>query len=137
MKNSYEDIIHLPHHVSQKHPRMTTQERAAQFSPFAALTGYGDAIKETARTTEAKPELDEAEREKLSRQLQTAMRENRPIEITYFVPDAKKEGGFCFTAAGYIRKIDEYEKQVRMTDGTNIPLEDICGAESSAPDSDF
>lgn len=109
---------------------MTMQERAAQFSPFAALTGYGDAIKETARTTEAKPELDEEEKEKLSRQLQTAMRENRLIEITYFMPDAKKDGGSCFTAVGYIRRIDEYEKRVKLTDGTSIPLEDICGVES-------
>lgn len=130
MKNSYEDIIHLPHHVSQKYPQMTMQERAAQFSPFAALTGYGDAIKETVRTTEAKPELDEEEKEKLSRQLQTAMRENRLIEITYFMPDAKKDGGSCFTAVGYIRRIDEYEKRVKLTDGTSIPLEDICGVES-------
>lgn len=137
MKNSYEDMIHLPHHVSRKHPRMTMQERAAQFSPFAALTGYGDAIKETARTTEAKPELDEEEKEKLLRRLQTAMRENRPIEITCFVPDTKKDGGSCFTAIGYIRRIDEYEKRVKLTDGTNIPLEDICGVESSASDSDF
>lgn len=134
MKNCYEDMIHLPHHVSQKHPQMTMQERAAQFSPFAALTGYGDAIKETARITESKPELDEGEKEKLSRQLQAAMREKQIIKITYYVPDAKKDGGTYFTVTGYIKKIDEYEKQVKLTNGINIPLENIREAERSASD---
>ena len=75
MKNSYEDMIHLPHHVSQKHPQMTMQERAVQFSPFAALTGYGDTLKETARLTDEWIEPDEQEKEELNRRLRQAVKE--------------------------------------------------------------
>ena len=84
----YEDIIHLPHHVSSVHPHMPVSDRAAQFAPFAALTGYGDVIKETARQTDAKPELSEDEKEILDYKIQLACGlsgEKPGVRITYFV----------------------------------------------------
>ena len=102
----YEDIIHLPHHVSSVHPHMPVSDRAAQFAPFAALTGYGDVIKETARQTDAKPELSEDEKEILDYKIQLACGlsgEKPGVRITYFVPDEKKSGGAYHTAEGRIR----------------------------------
>ena len=95
-EHKYDDIIHLPHHVSKRHPQMSLQNRAAQFSPFAALTGHEDAIRETARQTDSFAELDEDRKELLNRQLQfiKAMLAQKPeCEITYFQPDQKKDGG--------------------------------------------
>lgn len=128
-KNRYEDIIHLPHHVSSQHPQMPLSERAAQFSPFAALTGYGAAIQETARLTDRKPEPSEGERERLDQRLAlaAALQEDgtRPlISITYFIPDAKKSGGAFSTASGRIFKIDAYARQLILEDpeGNRIPV---------------
>lgn len=112
---NYDDIIGLPHHVSQRHPHMPVSDRAAQFAPFAALTGYGDVIKETARLTEARPELSEDEREELDYKLRTILRdpgENPEITITYFVPDTRKSGGAYRKAAGRIRTVDEAEDEI-------------------------
>ena len=90
---AYEDIVHLPHHISKTRPQMSVMDRAAQFSPFAALTGYEDAIRETGRLTEAKMELGDEAQELLDRK-QRYLREiiaNRPeITVTYFIPDEKK-----------------------------------------------
>lgn len=130
MKNSYEDMLHLPHHVSQKHPQMTMQERAAQFSPFAALTGYGDTLRETARLTDEWNELDENEREELNRRLLQAVKERLKVNITYYIPDEKKQGGAYVTVTGVVKKIDEYAGTIKMLAGEIIPIENIHGVEN-------
>lgn len=126
-QTSYEDIIELPHHVSSRHPQMSMLDRAAQFSPFAALTGYGDAVREKARFTEERPELSEEERARLDdtlRQICAAAGEgqNPEIRILYFAPDEKKAGGAYREAAGRIRKIDFGAQQIVLEDGTRIPV---------------
>lgn len=128
MTGPYDDIIGLPHHVSNKHSRMKRLDRAAQFSPFAALTGYGAAIEETARRTGERLELDEYEKAVLNGRLQTIAKrlsERPEAAITYFRPDEKKEGGAYVTAAGPVKKLNAYERIVVMADGTRIPIEDI------------
>ena len=128
MTAAYDDIINLPHHVSATRPHMTAIDRAAQFSPFAALTGYDAAVKETARLTDERIELDESTKHALSDRLQIIadrMKEHPEIAITYFQPDAKKNGGAYVTAAGTAKKIDKYERVVVMTDGTLIPIDEI------------
>lgn len=130
MKNSYEDMIHLPHHVSQEHAQMTMQERAAQFSPFAALTGYGDTFKETARLTDEWIEPDEQEKEELNRRLRQAVEEKLKVNITYYIPDAKKQGGTYAMTTGVIRKVDEYAGTIKMLAGEIIPIENIHGVEN-------
>ena len=130
----YDDIINLPRHESTKHPKMPALDRAAQFLPFAALTGHNAAIMETARLTDNRMELDEAKKEELNEHLQL-IREHlvqKPqVSITYFVPDAKKEGGAYFTITGTIGKIEETRHQVIMENGTIIPMNDIYKIESS------
>lgn len=128
MTGIYDDIIHLPHHVSRARPGMTASNRAAQFSPFAALTGYDAAIKETARLTDKKIELDECRKDALSDRLQIIadrIKEHPELTIVYFQPDAKKKGGAYLTAVGSAKKIGEYERVVLMTDGTAIPMDEI------------
>lgn len=128
MTKTYEDIIYLPHHVSTKHPHMSAIDRAAQFSPFAALTGYGEAIKETARLTGERVELDEYTKDALSDRLQIIadrINEHLEIVITYFRPDAKKNGGTYITTISTVKKIDEYERVIVMTDGTEVPIDEI------------
>lgn len=127
-ENNYDDIIHLLHPTSRKHPRMPIADRAAQFAPFAALTGYDAAVKEAARLTERRIELDEYEKEALDRQLQRILEqgmEHREITVVFFRPDEKKDGGAYFSVTSAIRKIDEYEKLLIMQDGTQIPIGDI------------
>lgn len=109
---NYDDIINLPHHVSERHPHMPVSDRAAQFAPFAALTGYGDVIKETARLTETRPELSEDEKARMDQTLRAVLNaqgENAGIVVTYFVPDARKSGGAYRRAAGKLRRVDEAE----------------------------
>ncbi len=143
--DKYDDIIHLPHHVSRKHPQMPMADRAAQFSPFAALTGHGEAVKETARLTGARMELDEYEKEQLRGKLQQLAEclevwicAGRPVEarplvaVTYFVPDLRKEGGEYTTTRQPVKKMDLYLRQLVMADGTEIPVDEII-----AVDSDF
>ena len=128
MTKTYDDIINLPHHVSATHPRMAALDRAAQFSPFAALTGYDSAIRETARLTNERVELDECMKVALSDRLQfiaDRIEEHPEIAITYFQSDAKKNGGTYVTAIGAVKKIAGYERVVLMTDGTAIPVDDI------------
>ncbi len=134
--NPYDDIINLPHHTSASRPHMSAHDRAAQFSPFAALTGYDSAIDETARLTDKRVELDEyskaALNEKLcmiQEQMAEQMDEQPEVSITYFQPDNKKSGGAYITATGYVKKIDEYERTVVMRDVTKIPIEDILAIE--------
>ena len=128
MTGPYDDILDLPHPTSKKHPRMSMYARAAQFAPFAALTGYGDAIKETARITDQQLELDENEKALLNEKLQL-LRQHLPgkpkITITYFVPDTKKAGGSYQTITGFVKKLQEYERRLIMTDGTIIPIDAI------------
>ena len=128
MTGPYDDIINLPHHISAKRPHMSAIDRAAQFSPFAALTGYEAAIKETARLTDERVELDEYMKDALSDRLQIIVgriKEHPEITITYFQPDIKKSGGVYVTAIGTAKKIDEYERVVVMTDGISIPIDEI------------
>ena len=127
-ENKYDDIINLPHHVSKKHPQMSLLNRAAQFSPFAALTGHSAVIQETARLTDSFVELDEDRKEQLNEQLQLIKEnlEQKPeIEITYFEPDTKKDGGAYITTCVRIKKIDEYNHRIIFTDGTTLLIEHI------------
>lgn len=129
----YDDIIDLPHPVSVAHPRMAMIDRAAQFSPFAALTGYDAAIQETARLTSEKIELDEDSRAALDTKQQLLLDrigEHPEVTITYFLPDEKKAGGVYVTVTGNIKKIDAYARSIVMVDGTIIPLDDILEMES-------
>ena len=113
MSESYEDIINLPHHVSPTRPRMSMADRAAQFSPFAALSGYGDALRETAR------------------RLLAEVIEDRPeAAITYFRPDRKKAGGEYVTATGQVKKVDAVAQELVMANGRIIPIADIIEVES-------
>ena len=126
--HKYDDIIHLPHHVSKNHPRMSPMNRAAQFMPFAALTGHEEAIQETARLTDSFVELDEDRKAQLNQQL-LMIREHlalRPeCEISYFQPDEKKMGGEYVTVDGTVRKVREYERRIALEDGREIPMEEI------------
>jgi len=124
----YDSIINLPHHQSATRPHMSSYDRAAQFSPFAALTGYEDAVTETARLTDKKVELDEYAKDALNERLnmiQDTLDEQPEISIMYFLPDNKKSGGAYITVTGYVKKIDKYELVVVMRDGTKIPIDDI------------
>lgn len=128
MKTLYDDIIRLPHHVSQNHPQMPLRERAAQFAPFAALTGYEAAVGETARLTSERRELDPQEAAELNRRLAdlAARLKDRPkVTIEYFVPDERKSGGAYVTVTGRVRNISVAERLLVMEDGAVIPLEDI------------
>ena len=130
----YEDIIHLPHPVSGKHPRMSLNDRAAQFSPFAALSGYDAAIRETSRLTEREVELDEDMLEQLDgalRAIEEKIEQAPEAEITWFVPDEKKEGGAYVTRAGRVKKIDDRRNALVMEDGTVIPVERIIEIEKA------
>lgn len=128
----YHDIINLPHHVSTQRSHMSMMNRAAQFSPFAALTGYEDSIREAARLTDTRIELDECAKAALDARLQIIQRNPRmSVSITYFVSDTRKAGGAYVTAEGSIRKIDPHV--VRMADRTEIPIEDIIGIEGDFP----
>ncbi|MCD8353223.1 MAG: YolD-like family protein [Clostridiales bacterium] len=128
MSQDYSDIIHLPHHVSETRPHMSMRDRAAQFSPFAALTGYDAAVKETARLTDQRAELDEEMKQNLSERL-NLIQENLAaapvVEITYFVPDERKEGGAYNTVTGAVKKVDAFQRHVVLTDGTDIPIDEI------------
>ncbi len=128
----FEKIIGLPHPVSKTHKPMSAWSRAAQFSPFAALTGYEDAVEETARRTSERVELDEEAKEKLNARLLIVQQllDRRPeIAITYFVPDTKKSGGEYVTHTSPVKKIDLYQRVVVLTDGTRIPIDEIIEIE--------
>ena len=127
-KKSYEEIINLPHHVSATRPQMSLHDRAAQFSPFAALTGHEAAIEETARLTEQRPELEEDAKEKLDRVLSELVRciEERPIiHITFFKPDERKDGGTYLSSTGHVYKLNINKRLIVMEDGTEINFDDI------------
>ncbi len=132
MKNKdedlYDDIIHLPHPVSVKHPQMSMMDRAAQFSPFAALTGHDEAIKETARDTEQYMELDENTKEILDMRMQLIrehVQEHPEISILYFQPDNRKSGGKYIRTSGKVKKIDEFKQCIILENGISIPFHQI------------
>lgn len=114
-KHRYDDIIHLPHHISKKHPQMSIEKRAAQFAPFAALNGHAEAIKETERITMECPELDDDQKQQIDYQLQILHADmSRAVEIVYFKPDLYKEGGSFFTSIGCVKKIDKHKRHIIM-----------------------
>lgn len=126
----YADIMHLPHHVSSRHPQMSMADRAAQFSPFAALTGHDAAIAEAARQTEQRPLLTNYRKEEISALLQHAIHTASKIRIDYFIKDARKCGGSIASVRGKIAKASEHERLIIMEDGTRIPIDDIIAAEA-------
>lgn len=135
MSGPYDDIIHLSHPTSKNRPRMSIHDRAAQFSPFAALSGHAAAIAETARLTDRKLELDEDIKAELDRRqaiLLEHISERPEITVTWFRPDEKKAGGAYVTTTGRLKKIDEIERVLVLTDGARIPLEDVAGLESDS-----
>jgi len=128
MTSPYDDIINHPHHVSRNHPQMSMHDRAAQFSPFAALTGYEDAVGETARLTEQRRELDEQESAELNRRLSflaSKLDEHPEVTIEYFVPDDRKAGGSYVTISGVVEKIFSVERIIAMSDGKVIRIADV------------
>ena len=126
--NQYEDIINLPHHVSPTRPQMPMSDRAAQFAPFAALTGYDAAIIETGRLTDEKIELDEEALTALDMKYQflmDALDDAPEVTITYFQPDERKAGGKYVSAVGVVRKVDDFERRITMQDGAKIQMDDV------------
>lgn len=131
-EEKYADIIKLPHHRSHTRPHMTNRDRAAQFSPFAALTGYEDAVAETARLTDQRLELTEEKKRLLDETLHLLldMAEQPPIvRITYFLPDGKKAGGAYETVTGKVASADTFGGYVLLTDKRHIPINDIADIE--------
>jgi len=127
-KFPYEDIVNLPPHISKKHPQPSMMDRAARFAPFAAITGYEEMVLEEARVTEERIDLDEGSLSLLNEKLnmiQEFLDEEPEVTITYFEPDKKKSGGAYVNITGIVKRIDEYEHFVIMTDGKKIRIEDI------------
>ena len=128
VEEKYGDILHLPHHVSAEHPPLSMWSRAAQFSPFAALSGYEEAVQETARLTERRTALEEADLQELDRTLRSLLDriDERPeLTATYFLPDARKEGGSYEKKTGRLRRLDPAERRLCFTDGSSLALDDI------------
>ena len=128
MNSPYADIIHLPHHVSQNHPQMPMLDRAAQFAPFAALTGYEAAVGETARLTSERRELDPQEAEELNRrltELAARLPDHPEVTVEYFVPDERKSGGAYVTVTGRVRHVSLPERILVMEDGGIIPVDNV------------
>lgn len=126
--NRYDDIINLPHPEPPTRPRMAMENRAAQFSPFAALTGYDDATREEARLVDIKQELSEDQIEMIDIRLAAIgqhIKEEPNVSVTCFQPDTKKAGGRYVTVSGNVRKLDGAERVIAMMDGTKIPIGDV------------
>ena len=124
----YDDIINLPHHISKKHPQMSLYARSAQFAPFAALTGYEEAVKETARETNERIDIEDELKSILDGKLQIILEQikNHPeISITYFIADSKKNGGEYVTITGLVKKVDLYNQYIYLIDNTEIPINEI------------
>lgn len=126
MTDKYADMIYLPHHISTKHPQMTLIDRAAQFAPFAALTGYGAAIKESERQTAVTPTLSQEQVDEINQTL-FSLTDLLPAEviITYFIPDALKSGGAYHNKIGTLNRIDADNQVLIFSDKTKILLESI------------
>ena len=128
MNKNYDDIINLPNHISLKHPRMSIEARSAQFAPFAALTGYNDAVKETERLTDKRIEIDDNLKQILNNKLNYILEnidKKTLIIITYFIPDNKKDGGKYIEKTGIIKKIDIINQYIYLYDKTKIPIKEI------------
>ena len=125
----YDDIINLPHHLSPTRQRMSMHDRAAQFAPFAALVGYDDAVAETARLIEARPELDEQEQQAINERLAYIadhIPEQPEVRIKYFVPDEYKSGGAIIEVSGRVKKLSTTDATIVLTtDGCIIPIADV------------
>jgi hypothetical protein len=135
----HKDILHLPHYVSSRRPQMPIADRAAQFSPFAAVVGYENAVKETARHTDQRKELDEMEKAIIDdqlREIEAQLPNGFEVEVVYFKPDALKAGGKYITKVGSIKKLDIYERELLMLDDTRIAIDEIYSIvnDSSEPD---
>ena len=133
MSGAYDDILHFARPQAKKHTPMPMEDRAAQFSPFAALTGYDAAVSETARLTEERIELDPQEAERLGERLAALAKrqqEQPELSLLYFVPDARKAGGAYVTVSGQLKKITDFPRCIYLTDGSRIPIEDIVAVES-------
>lgn len=132
LASKYEEIMKHPHHVSKTRPQMPMSDRAAQFAPFAALTGYDSAIKETGRLTGERVELDEEALTDLNMRYQLlvdALDEEPEVEITYFKPDERKSGGEYVTVTGTVKKVDDFERLITMQNGTKIPMDDVLAVD--------
>ena len=128
MNNRYNEIINLPHHVSKTRPQMPMSDRAAQFAPFAALTGYDAAIKETGRLTDEKIEMDEEALNILNMKFQIlvdSLDDEPEVTFTYFKPDERKAGGAYIEVTGTVKKVDDFERLIVMQNGTKMPMDDI------------
>lgn len=133
MTGKYDDIINLPHHVSNTREPMSIMERAAQFSPFQALTGYEAAIKETARLTDEKAELGEDDLSALNTKLRILadhLEESPKVSFVYFRPDERKAGGSYVSMTGKVRRIDEIAGQIILVSGEKIPIHSVCDIQS-------
>ena len=134
MSGKYDDIINLPHHVSAKRPQMSRSARAAQFAPFAALVGLDDEMEETARLTDAKPELEEAEKEKINRvllEIRNNPQKETAVELAFFRPDGRKDGGAIITRPCTVRGIDEIERKLILSDRSEIEFDNILSIKIS------
>lgn len=132
--NKYNDIINLPHHVSNTHPSMSVYARSAQFAPFAALKGYDDEIKETVRVTNKRIDIDEELKNELNIKLKVIAKSisNKPrISFTYFIPDERKDGGKYTKTTGCVKKIDEYKKMIILEDNIKFNICDIVNIEGN------
>ena len=137
-KFPYEDIVNLPPHISKKHPQPTLLERAARFAPFAAITGYEEMVLEEARVTVERVELDEGTLAMLNEKLNIihdSLDSEPVVQITYFEPDKKKSGGAYVCVTGIVKRIDEDERLVIMSDGKKIRIDEIFGLEGKLFDS--
>ena len=123
--SKYDDIINLPHHVSKTRKPMSMESRAAQFAPFAALSGHDEAVNETARLTSSRMDLSQEMLDNLSLRLAYALEQGAPVTVTYFQPDAYKDGGKYVTASGIIKKVDDVEGTIVFSDKRTIRLDDI------------
>lgn len=131
-EHKYDDIINLEHHVSTKHSRMSLENRSAQFAPFSALTGYEEAVKEEARVTESRIDIDEEAKIEVNEKLNYIMRhldKNIIVSVTYFEKDKKKQGGSYKTIKGIIKKIDDSRKTIEMQTGEIIKIEELKNIE--------
>lgn len=132
MNGPYDDILYMPHHVSATRKRMALLDRAAQFSPFAALTGYDAAIRETGRLTDSAVDWDVDGMAILNEKLRhlSERQETQPeVTVTYFVPDERKNGGAYTTVTGKVKKLDPYTQVLLLTDGREIPFQRILELE--------
>ena len=125
MENRYDDIIGLPHHRSQNRPPMPIENRAAQFAPFAALSGHDEAIEETARLTTSKIEITEEEKSEIARLLDFSLTRSLAVKISYFVKDQNKNGGEYNEVESTVSKIDSFDKIIILENGLQIDLDDI------------